>query len=221
MIRARDGSSLTDLAATQLVEHYLTDHSAIVDMFDRTNVGPPRDEIEQIDVFAPSVLNAYYQPANAMSSLWNRRRLVEPFIVGITKDDFSSILQSGQLDAVRATVVQLLTFVNDSRNVPYFGGSGTCTAKFCHRLRPNVVPIWDHWVGTCYDGPRQAWDTFVRDVYADVAANLDALIRLQANVEAKIGLKLSVLRIWDVILWTSSGDRCASFTCPAWVPPGP
>ena len=78
-----------------------------------------------------------------------------------------------------------------------YGGGGTRVAKLLHRLRPNIVPIWDAKVGTWYGGPRETWESFIQLAWSDIRRNGSVL----AHLRDTFAPRLTVVRVWDALLW--------------------
>jgi hypothetical protein len=102
------------------------------------------------------------------------------------------VLSDDELDVEAERVGAALAFIDRIK-----GYGDTATAKFFHRLRPNLGPLWDGRVGRWYG--RCDWTPWVRRVYAEVRE--PGTLRCLLAVRAQECPQLSLLRIWDLLLW--------------------
>jgi hypothetical protein len=192
-----DGTRLACSNAADVIRAYCTENSTAIDLYDRTNDGP-HDELLPIDVLALGALNAFggASPMTVMSELWKVRSGITETIRRITMQDFTQISDSA-LAEERFRVCEALEWFWKS-SIPQWGG-GTRPAKLLHRLRPNIIPIWDEWIGTWYGGPKQSWQEFVAAVHSDVRnpSTLECLRR----IKSELTVDLPILRLWDILLW--------------------
>ncbi len=73
--------------------------------------------------------------------------------------------------------------------------------KVLHRLRPNLVPVYDSVVRKFYGGRERAPSEFFAALLADLKANGSWLAPLAASRRTPDGRPLSVLRAADIIVW--------------------
>jgi Family of unknown function (DUF6308) len=119
-----------------------------------------------------------------MTELWVKRGSVEAAIVPVTKvavERLSELDVETQVTAVSAA----LCVIDEVR-----GFGSTATTKLLHRLRPNIVPIWDQWVKAWYPGAdcQRSWSAWLRQVYANVREpeNLACLFTARASLDERL-----------------------------------
>lgn len=186
----------------QIVQAYLDNHAAALDLYDGTNTGP-HDEIRPVDLLALNALNAYVgtAPMTPMEALWKRAKMVQPLVAVITVrkiEDLSTAEAEAEVPRISAALVEI-------ERTHGFGGGGTRAAKLLHRLRPNIVPIWDGLIGEWYEGSTQPWPDFLRAVYRSVqdGENMEFLRSLSIPLRYELG----ALRRWDILLWKLRYDE--------------
>ena len=180
----------------EIMQAYLDNHAAAVDLYDGTNTGP-HNEIRQVDLLALNALNAYVgtAPMTPMEALWKRAKLVQPLVAVITPQKFEELSEA----EVEAQVPKIYAALAEIERTNGFGGGGTRAAKLLHRLRPNIVPIWDALIGEWYGGSTQPWPDYLRAVYRSVreGENLEFL----KSVSVPLPYEIWTLRRWDILLW--------------------
>lgn len=183
---------ITEPQAGGLVRDYMTENPAVTDLYDRT-ILRPHDEVEPVDVLALNALCAYdgSSPMTRMTRIWQSRARISSLIRPVTTEDLIS-MQHGALDGTAAVLAKAL---DQAQTIPELGGSGTRVAKLFHRLRPNIMPIWDKRVGARYGGVEEPWKEFIAAVHSHVREHAASLLVLSNE------FNLPVLRIWDIILW--------------------
>jgi len=195
--RLPDGRRLpyTDVQAT--VEQYRTAYPAVLDLFDQTNPGP-HDEIMAIDLLALNALNAFGGPIRPMTSMWQQRQEIVQNIPEITTAPLENLTEQ-QIECALPTIDKVIKQIDSVR-----GFGDTATSKLFHRLRPNVGAIWDSRVEGWYPptgsrGGPGSWIPWLRTVYSQVREP-ESRECLQA-VQRSLDVPLSLLRIWDIVLW--------------------
>jgi hypothetical protein len=174
----------------------------VLDLYDRTNPGP-HDDVSAIDVLALNALNAFRKaPMTPMTSLWVNRGSIAETASAITSTDYAR-LSDAELESELPKVSAALGTIRSCEGVGDVGA-----AKLLHRLRPNIVPvydnrIWHSWYADTRLDP--SWKTWLRRVYSEVRTpqNRECLARLQGSLD----VPLPTLRIWDIILWQRSLNR--------------
>ncbi len=175
------------------VDKYAHDYPAVFDLYDYPD-GGPHDTVLPIDVLAPNALNAWGkgQPMSAMTEAWKVRDDIARVVAPISKQPLEH-LSNSEVAAEVEKVAAALTRINQ-----IWGYGEVTTPKFLHRLRPNLVPIWDKWVEKWY-GDCGGWATWVQRVYSEVREP-DTQRCLIAG-QARTNPPLSLLRVWDLLLW--------------------
>jgi hypothetical protein len=202
------GNGISFGDASVLVKRYLDENAAAVELYDRTNNGP-HDAVLPIDLLSLSALNAYTGGASmtVMAEIWPFRAEIASRVKGITTKSFA-LIPVDQLESEQQRISDLLDWFW-KKPIPQWSGHGTRPAKLMHRLRPNIIPIWDERIGTWYEGPKESWASFIKAIHSHVADadTRDCLDRI--NVE--LGANLPLLRLWDILLWKSDlpKDRSA------------
>jgi hypothetical protein len=169
--------------------------SAALDLYDGTNPGP-HDRPTAVDVLALNALNAFaYVPSmDPMTVIWAHRdevaRCIRPITVAPVEE-----LTATELGRQQKKVLNALHLVE---KIYLFGGTGTRTAKLLHRLRPNIIPIWDKYVGYWYGGACETWESYICQMHEDVRANAPCLHLLRKAIMPT----LPILRVWDIVLWS-------------------
>lgn len=205
MITLPNGMRLSEARARTTFSSYVQDHAAVLDLYDGTNPGP-HDAVLPVDLLALNALNAYVgsAPMTPMSELWYAAGDVNQAVARVTKRELSD-LSDGELPSVVTSIVDAITAVEQVRG---YRTGGTRAAKLLHRLRPDVVPIWDVLVGEWYGGARRTWCDYIRAVFRDVrrGPNQRCLQRLPVPERPR----LSLLRRWDILLWKLKYDERAA-----------
>lgn len=188
---------LTEEEAASRIDQYKLDCPAVIDLYDGTIRGP-HDEVLPIDVLSLNALGAYNgsSPMSPMTRIWGSRQQISLAINPITVQPFLR-LKTAELEQEVAKLTQALEVI---QKLPELGGQGTRAAKLVHRLRPNIMPIWDRWIGEFYGGAKQKWDSFVRHLHTDIIKHETFLTSMATRHH------LSELRLWDIILWQSRGE---------------
>ncbi len=196
------GRRLSWLDARKVVDKYLKEHSAAFDLYDGTNKRP-HDNILEVDLLALNALNAFVgaAPMTPMEALWKNRTAIQRLVAKITTtpvEDLSDMMVEAELPKVVAALKEI-------EKTKWFGGAGTRAAKLLHRLRPNIVPIWDALVGEWYRGASQPWREYLRAVYEDVRRPENR--RFLKSLRLPTSGKVSILRLWDILLWKMKYDE--------------
>lgn len=188
--------------AGKTVQAYLRDHAAVLDLYDGTNAGP-HDDILPVDLLALNALNAYIgtAPMTPMEALWKRAPSIHPYVAAITTREIQDLSDSD----VKAEIPKIVAALQEIDRTDGYGGGGTRTAKVLHRLRPNVVPIWDALVGEWYHGSTQPWDKYLQDVFRDVRRPENLMFLKSIPIPSRYGL--GILRRWDILLWKLRYDQ--------------
>jgi hypothetical protein len=180
----------------EIVQTYLDNHAAAIDLYDGTNTGP-HNEIRPVDLLALNALNAYVgtAPMTPMEALWKRAKMVQPLVAAITLRKFEELSQA----EVKREVPKISAALAEIEKTTGFGGGGTRAAKLLHRLRPNIVPLWDALIGEWYGGSTQEWPDYLHAVYQSLwdGENLEFLKSLSIPLPYEIW----TLRRWDILLW--------------------
>lgn len=184
--------------AESSVRNYLEKSDAVY-FYDGTNSGP-HNELEIVDLLALNALNAYAgaQPAEVMSNQWAQKDKIDLLIPAITTQNVAD-LEEHVVEREKKKIQRLLNKIEEAR---LWGGAGTRTAKLAHRLRPNIIPLWDSFVGEWYSGPQQEWPSYLDDSLADIVRNNKELKKLATLVLEETAVRISIVRVWDIVLWS-------------------
>jgi hypothetical protein len=136
-----------------------------------------------------------------MTNAWQKRHEIELPLRGITK----AALEELALPQLRLQAKLLDVAVCAIDDVGGFGF--TSSSKLLHRFRPNITPIWDGKIANWYPNakPNEPWEQWFNTVFDQVLSPEN-----QACLKAvgeQLGPKVSLLRIWDMILWQSDAPR--------------
>jgi hypothetical protein len=193
-----DATILSEAEVLAVLDCYARAWPAVFDLYD-LSCGGPHDEVMPIDVLAPNALNAWGngQPMTAMTGAWAERHRIAEVVRPISKQPLEQ-LSDAEVNAEADKVGTALDFIDSIR-----GYGDTTAPKFFHRLRPNLGPIWDDKIYSWY-GKSPTWTGWVKQVYAHVRlpGTQDCLIAGRAH----LGKELSVLRLWDMLLWQLRKD---------------
>lgn len=186
---------LAKVSATLAAYH--RDYPAVLDLYDRTNPGP-HDQLLPLDVLAVNALNAFgsrRSPMKPMTDVWSRRGSVERAVAPVTKAPIETLVES-EVESQVPLISDALRAIDE---VPGFGE--TASTKLLHRLRPNVVPIWDSLVSKWYPEReyQASWSAWLRRVYADIREGNNRTCLLAAREAFE--RQLPILRVWDILLW--------------------
>jgi len=188
--------SLTAKEAAGVLDDYWTTYSAVWDLFDAT-VGKAHDEITPLDVLSLNALNAWgpNRPMEAMESLWQRRVDVAMLLAEVpTKPAVE--MSAAELSVAIETLERTADFVWDLD-----GWGDTSTAKLLHRMRPSLAPIWDRYVDRFYGMAKADYGDYYRSALDEVLQHADLL---KIAVDGSIHSEISIVRAWDILLWTRS-----------------
>ena len=183
--------SVEDVLVT--ISSYRKECPAVIDLFDCT-IGGPHDDITPLDVLSVNALNGYESsPMNPMTDLWVNRELVTDSVRPITMKGIEELTDQEVNSEIRK-VADALKVIDKVKGK---GLGWVSSAKFFHRLRPNVGAIWDSHVKGWYGS--STWEVWLRRVYSDVRENGNR--RCLLDIQQKLDIRLSLLRIWDIVLW--------------------
>jgi len=198
MLKLPDGRRLTRHEVVGRVHEYATTWPCVFDLYDRPD-GGPHDELLPIDLLALNALNGWGggQPMTAMSEAWVKREEIAATVRAISSDPLE-VIDEERLDGEAALVATAYKVIGG-----VYGFGDTTASKLLHRLRPNLAPIWDKRVGQWYDA-KEDWGPWARRIYRHVREPGTVACLLAAREQ--LGCQLSLLRIWDVLLWQLS-DR--------------
>lgn len=187
--------SLSEVIAA--VDTYDRAYPAVFDLYDLPS-GGPHDELLPIDLLAVNALNGWGsgQPMNGMTTAWLARSDISLLTRPVSREPLEA-LSDAELDAEAKKVDAALKLID---GLKWFGY--TTSAKLFHRLRPNLGPIWDARVEQWY-GSSGSWAAWAKRVYAHVRepGTQHCLIAARNH----LGRPLSLLRVWDVLLWQLRG----------------
>lgn len=206
MLTLPTGEQITSREVRVTVEEYAAQFPCVFDLFDFPN-GGPHDEVLAVDLLALNALNAWGsgQPMTAMTNAWLARDEIKEVIIPISNQPLEEMSQADVVSQVDKVGIALDTI--DA--IKGFGN--TATAKFFHRLRPNLGPIWDKWIGGWYeDCP--TWSGWVAKVYAHVREPETCRCLIEARTHIK--RPLSLLRVWDIILWQRAAQSLTKMSSP-------
>jgi hypothetical protein len=193
-----DATTLSRAEALAVLDCYARTWPAVFDLYDLPSAGP-HDEVLPIDVLAPNALNAWGngQPMTAMTNAWAERHRIAEVVRPISTRPLEH-LTDVEADVEADKVGVALDFIDSIR-----GYGNTTAPKFLHRLRPNLGPIWDDKIYSWY-GKSGPWTAWVKRVYAHVREpdTQGCLIAARAH----LGKELSLLRLWDMLLWQLRKD---------------
>jgi len=195
-LRLPDGTrrSLDDVIGS--VIGYAENYPAVFDLYDLPQ-GGPHNEVLPIDLLALNALNAFGNapPMTAMTNAWIARYDIALMIDPITSKPLEE-LEEAQISIESEKVGAAMDAIDKIS-----GYGSTATSKLFHRLRPNLGPIWDKKVGIWYaqHGRDNDWQPWVTRVYADVRE--PGTQRCLIAARERINKPLSLLRIWDLLLW--------------------
>ena len=196
MLMLPDGTTRSRHEVYLVVDDY---NRAVFDLYDLPQ-GGPHDDLLPIDLLALNALNALGrgQPMTAMTRAWDARNEIAAAVAPVSRErleDLSKTQRAEQCQKVAAA----LNLIDDIR-----GFGWTASAKLFHRLRPNLGPIWDQRMGAWYD-PKMDWEPWIAQVYSHVLESGTKKCLIAARKH--LGVPLSLLRVWDVLLWQLGGRR--------------
>ena len=194
-LRLPNGKTISVGKARKKVKAYSVESATAIEFFDRSRASAP-GLITATDLLSLGALNALgNSPLKVMDELWQKRHDLQPLVDEIPLEGLVELEAAGTLVKAQDKVVVAL---DEICSIHQWGGGGTRSAKFLHRLRPNVAPIWDVRVGAWYDGPGEQWESFVPRVHQDVLNNHEQLAAIRDGILPDLHL----LRVWDILLWS-------------------
>ena len=202
------GETLSFESARRRVANYLRPEreGPASDLYDGTNAAGPHDEVDAVDLLALNALNAFAGGGamTHMAALWKKRSEVGACIRPVTKTPFQEIPPE-QLDGEVQILANALKDI-DELGIGGWGGGGTRVAKLVHRLRPNIMPLYDVLVGEWFTKDElKTWESYLKAVYGCLKGKetKEGLVILSRRFE------LPPLRIWDILLWNSEDGNDA------------
>lgn len=207
MITLPDGTRITAVEASEHLLQYWKDIApSVYGLFDATLSGP-KNRIEAIDILSLNVLNVFggVNPETAMATLWKQenKRKLEELLTGVTQEPIESLDESERARAADALGRVVL-------HVEKLNGWGpTSAAKLIYRFRPGLAPPWDTFINRYYQMPvGTPWSEFYRVAMECIAGNACHLrSALEIALESFPHRKISIVRLWDIILWVRIQDR--------------
>lgn len=203
-----DGTKRSMPEVLAIIDAYRKGDPAVFDLYDLAH-GGPHDDVLPVDLLALNALNAWGggQPMTAMTNAWFQRKEIAAIATPISKSPLEE-LKPDEVATEAQKVGAALDMIDGIK-----GYANTATSKLFHRLRPNLGPIWDGRVGQWYQSSlKDSWGTWAKRVYDQVLVpeTLECLIAGRKH----IGHELSVLRIWDVVLWQARGSKAPLKSAP-------
>lgn len=171
---------------------------ATIALYDFSNKGP-HDELEDIDILSLNALNAFNNRSagTVMANIWYHCTEIEEQITSITKENFYQLSEQNlyeEIDRISYALYQVESLVN--------GLGPVGASKLLHRLRPNIIPLWDNEVDKWYEYlENDNWRTYLNEVF-DLIRDANNLMVLK-EIRKRVNLNIHLLRIWDIILWES------------------
>jgi hypothetical protein len=203
-----DAETLPFDDALRALVAYDEENPAALALYDGTNTGP-HNEVTKLDVLSINALNASPWPATAMTDLWGRRGEISSAVSAVTREDIGA-LPDEELGEQLHRVADALIVAQGGKNSEAYAKA----AKLLHRLRPNIVPLYDNEVWGVYANAGlendPTWHAWLRQVYSDVRSprNAECLAALRDEFSTRLSAlpdkshaRPTVLRIWDIILW--------------------
>src|SRR6266545_3090526 len=193
MLTLPDGSNLTLDEVLETVDAYSKNWPCVFDLYDSPDSGP-HDDLRPIDLLSLNALNGWGngQPMDAMTNAWLERDRISRAVAVVCITPLEQLTDA----EAEAEVPKIAAAIEAIDDVKGFGP--TTAAKLFHRLRPNLGPIWDRRMKKWYD-PKEAWVPWVRRVYSQVRE--PQTLRCLLTARKHLRCPLSVLRVWDVVLW--------------------
>lgn len=182
-------------------------------LYDHT-IGNLHNAVRQIDVLSLCALNAFsfHRAADTMGNIWNQRYFIEDQIANITIEPFQVYWARMQEDQIQGQIGIISNCLeNIEAAVDGLGPVGT--SKLAHRLRPNIIPLYDSVINKRWFHFNQMdpWNDYLNAVFfgQNLDANFQGIcnpanLNCLQNVRGQIGnhfINLSLLRIWDIVLW--------------------
>lgn len=155
-----------------------------MNLYDDTMIGP-HDKFLEIDLLAPGILNAYAgsSAATLISTFWENRIDIENELSEVTHRDCFKLTKD-ELIFQAEKLCKILDIIDKYKG---WGGGGTRASKVMHRMRPNIMPIWDIIVGRFYEGAEQEWTDYMLKVFEDIRKNIDSLSDIRNAVRKEKG----------------------------------
>jgi hypothetical protein len=188
-----NGRTLSFEQVKNTIATYRRECPAVIDLYDRTNEGP-HDEVTAVDLLSLNALNAFRgPPMTPMTEAWVNRSEIVPLLKKVAKEPVE-VLNNEALERESLSLRRVLSCVENSLGLGYVP-----TTKLVHRLRPGLTPIYDSKTKAWYRGIPGTWHPWLLMVYKHVLApaNKEVLKAVQRDLD----VNLSLLRIWDIILW--------------------
>lgn len=195
MLILPNGKRISQAAVLKAVDIY---EPAVFRLYDLPDYGP-HDEVKPVDLLSLNALNVWGsgQPMTAMASAWNSRKKIARMVAPVSRKPLEQ-LSDRQLDEEAKKVEAAIEAIDAIR-----GFGWTASTKLFHRMRPNLGPIWDRRVRVWYD-VKVDWATWVKQVYRDVLRPGTNACLVAAR--SRLGVRISLLRVWDVLLWAMPHD---------------
>jgi len=201
VITLPDNTTITVAEASEHLRRYWQEVAPpVYGLFDATLTGP-KNRIEPIDILSLNVLNAFAprNPVPPMAMLWKQenRENVEELLTQVTLEPIESLDEPEMTQA--ATALGRITSYLEQLD----GWGPTSAAKLTHRFRPGLAPPWDESFDCYYQIPAETpWSGYYRVAMGCIAANAAELLAvLRSALDSFPQRRISIVRLWDVILW--------------------
>src|SRR5438132_6404096 len=138
MLTLPDKTSLPVADCIAVANRYIKYGSGIIPFYDGTNTGP-HDLLAPTDVMSLVALNPWRgNPFDKITIIWENRARVEEAAKTLTKRPIE-MLATVERQELLWPAHNALYRVREE--IPYVGD--VIATKLLHRLRPNIIPIWD------------------------------------------------------------------------------
>ena len=189
---------LTIKQAACVLDFYWQECPAVWDLYQKTGL-ESKDVITENDLLALNAINAFMRnPMQPMTSFWVRHKLLEKDLKSISHTRLEDMSENERLDAI----VKLSSLAKFLEGRTFKGVGETSASKFLHRMRPLFAPICDSKVNRWFSLKGvgdSTWLDYYTDVCGRVFKNRNAL---KEAVAQSCHPDISIVRAWDIILWT-------------------
>ncbi len=170
----------------------------------------------------PNILTALdCLAANLLALRLNHRRVIPLFQQGDSaaarlrlamQNVLDATPSNGQgfvdLDSIDDSLFRLVRTANMATG-PIKGWTAVTVCKVLHRLRPELVPVYDSVVRKFYGTPAKAPSAFFEALHVDLRANRAWLAGIAAAQRTPDNRPLSLLRAADIMIWHHEKHGCS------------
>lgn len=183
--------------------------------YDNLDTGSGANELNDGDLLAPALLNS----APSVSGFYRFQDMKARLQDVLTAYPDAPLISLDD-DVAQAKLRTLYRILDEDRaDHDRRGQGGTTLSKILHRKHPKSLPLHDKWVRRCYLGSdgvpidqTRPWADYMalvtQAIKTDLTRQQDEMATLRTAVQGSV--KLTDLRLLDILAWTSKGKSASA-----------